>query len=242
MRAHTFGRWVGRIAWTQHSLMALGSSLLLAATGCLTYPNSDERYNEEIVYSRYDSNADFQEFKTFAINPEVTVFSEDDGDVEREPLDEDLAEDIVAKVVENLKDRGYTQVEPSDNPDLGLTVSVLSGTVTAYYSSYWGSYWGYPYYYYYYPYYSSYSYNTGTLIVDTVDLKNAPPAGGDAGVGDAGVSDAGVSDAGAGPGHLGVIWSGLVYGVLSTSTNENMQDALRGIDQAFKQSPYFRSE
>lgn len=212
--------------------VALLSLLLAAAAGCLNYPDADERFAEEVVYTHYDPEADFKDFATFSISTEVVVFSEDDGDLEQEPLEEELAQQLVARVVEHMTERGYAQVEATESPDLGLTISVLNGTVTAAYVDYWGYYWGYPYSYYYYPYYYAYSYNTGTLIVDAVDLKNAPPPdlapmaprGGE------------LTD------KLNVSWTGLVYGVLSESTTQNLQDGLRGIDQAFKQSPYLWRE
>jgi hypothetical protein len=203
------------------------------ATGCLTYPDSDERLDDEIIYTHYKTEADFGEFKTFAISPEIVEFSEDDGKIERDTLEAALAEPVIEQVVKNMTDRGYTQVEHEEDPDLGLTVSVLSGTVTTFYTDYWGYYWGYPYYP-YYPYYYTYSYNTGTVVVDAVDLKNAPPPEPDAGPPAPGGGDGGAL------GKLDVVWSGLVYGVKET-TSENVQDAMKGIDQAFKQSQYFRT-
>jgi hypothetical protein len=212
--------------------------LAVAAAGCVSFPDADKRYSEEIIYSRYDQHADFNDYTTFAVDPEVIVFKEDYGDIEQEALADAAAEQLVERVVTNMKSRGYKQVDPGDKPDIGMNLSVLSGTVTSAYVNYWGSYWGYPYYYYYYPYYYSYSYNTGTLIVDAVDLKNAPEPDSDAGV--AGDRD----DAGTRPlrPKLSVLWTGLSYGVLSDSKSSNLQDGLDGIDQAFKQSPYFQKE
>jgi hypothetical protein len=212
--------------------LTLASTLavLVGGVGCLTYPDSDKRLSEEIVVTHYNPDAKFDSYKTFAISPEVIIFSEDDGELDKEPMDEAQGNQLIDQVVKNMKDRGYTQVDKADDPDLAITVSGLKGTVIGYYSSYWGGYWGYPYYpYYYYPYYYSYSYNTGTVLVDAVDLNAAPPSRGDAG------------DAGA-DGKVNVSWVGFVYGVLSSSKSENTADALNGIDQAFEQSPYFRSE
>jgi hypothetical protein len=233
MREHVFQGQARRAVAKRSVCQALLSLLVLSsAASCVYYPDSDERLDDEIIYTRYDKEADFGEYKTFSISPEVIAFEEDDGDLEREPLDEDAAEALIDRTVSNLKARGYTQVDSEANPDLGVTISVLKGTVTTYYADYWGYYWGYPYYYYYYPYYSSYSYDTGTLVVDTVDLKNAPPP----------EPDAGLPEEGELPGKLKVAWTGLVYGVASSSKSVNLQDALDGIDQAFKQSPYFETE
>jgi hypothetical protein len=209
------------------------------AAGCLNYPDSDERLDDEIIVTHYKKGTEFGDFETFAISPEIVVFSEDDGDVEREMLDEEAAAPVIERVVENMTGRGYTQVTNEENPDLGVTISVLSGTVTTFYADYWGYYWGYPYYP-YYPYYYVYSYNTGTVVVDTADLKNAPPPDSDAGVPPPG-GGLGGRDAGGDLGKLDIIWTGLVYGVLSSSESQNVQRAVEGIDTAFKQSPYFKT-
>lgn len=214
---------------TAHSLRALTGLSLILLTGCVGYPDADERFDDEIIYTRYREGTEFSEYKTFAISPEVIVFEEDDDEIEQEPLEEPLAEQVIERTVENLKARGYEEVSKDDSPDLGVTVSILKGHVTAYYGGYWGSYWGYPFYGYYYPYYYTYSYNTGTLLTDVVDLKNAPPKP---------VDPPDMSDP---ENKLEVLWTGLVYGVLGSNPGENLDDGLAGIDQTFKQSPYFQA-
>jgi hypothetical protein len=229
----TQGRTRSKLA-VRLATLAITSVLALSpAAGCLSYPGAEERIDDSIVFSHYKKSADFQEYKTFAISTEIPIISEDDGEIERDTMDASDAADLLAETVKNLKARGYMQVERSENPDLGVTLSVLSGTVTTYYYDYWGYYWGYPYYYYYYPFTSSYTYDTGTLIVDMVDLKNAPPATPDAGP---------PGEPGAIRGQLQVIWTSLVYKVLSSSESVNLQAAENGITTAFKQSPYIQAE
>jgi hypothetical protein len=222
-----------RHAWARPLALAFSIVPSSLAAGCLSYPNSDERLDDEIVYTHYKKEADFKEFKTFAISSEIVEFSEDDGEIEREVLDAELAEPVIEAVIRNMTGHGYTQVTREEDPDLGLTVSVLSGTVTTFYTDYWGYYWGYPYYP-YYPYYYTYSYDTGTVVVDAVDLKNAPPPDPDAAPPVPG------GDADPALEKLDVVWTGLVYGV-KESTSENVQDAVKGIDQAFRQSQNFRT-
>lgn len=215
---------------TAHSLRALTGLSLILLTGCVGYPDADERFDDEIIFTRYSDADAFSDYKTFAISPEVILFEEDgDGEIEKEALAENIAEQLIERTVENLKARGYEEVSKDDSPELGVTVSVLKGRVTTYYSSYWGSYWGYPYWGYYYPYYYTYSYDTGTLVTDVVDLKNAPPK-------------PPPSDEPLNPEEkLDVLWTGLVYGVLEDPPGSNIADGLAGIDQTFKQSPYFRA-
>lgn len=202
------------------------SSLLL--TGCLGYPDADERFDDEIIYTRYDKDHvdKFAEYKTFAIDPEVTLFEEDDGEIETDKVPQDLADELIERTVDNLRANGYTQVDKADSPDLGVSISLVKGKVTGYYGGYWGSYWGY--WGYYYPYYYTYSYDTSTLLTDVVDLAGAPPL----------VSPSADPDPDQ---KISVLWSSLVYGVSETTVAENLDDALKGIDQAFKQSPYFQT-
>jgi Domain of unknown function (DUF4136) len=239
MRVDLFRRSAGqrRPARTSSLVLAASIAALSSATGCLSYPDSDERLDDEIIVTHYKDGADFGEYATFAISPDIVVFDEEGGEVDRELLDEVLAKPVIENVVEHMTDRGYTQVTNEEDPDLGITVSVLSGTVTTFYTDYWGYYWGYPYYP-YYPYYYVYSYNTGTVVVDTADLKNAPPPEPDAG---APLPPRPGGDAGDNLGKLDIIWTGLVYGVLYSTESQNVQRAVEGIDTAFKQSPYFRT-
>jgi hypothetical protein len=216
------------------ALLGLLLALLLPGTGCLSYPDSSARLEDEIILTHYNKDVDFATYETFAISPEVVVFTEKSGKITRELLDEERAQQLVERVIQHLTDRGYTQVTREEDPDLGMTISVLSGTVTTVYWNYWGYYWGYPYYP-YYPYYATYSYQVGTLVVDAADLENAPPPEPDAGPPLPIDPDGGIV------GKLDVPWTGLVYGVLSSSKSQNLQRALEGIDQAFKQSAYFRA-
>ena len=234
MRVQVLEGRAGRSRPVRESLTLLGSLIVLlhTASGCLSYPDSDERLDDLIIYTHYDKEADFKAYKTFAISTEVVTFEEDDGEIVRDTLEGALAEPMLEQVEQQLIDRGYTKVTKDDAPDLGVTLSVLSGTVTSVYYDYWGSYWGYPYYP-YYPYYYVYSYNTGTLVIDLADLKNAPPPD---------PADPILPPGDGIASKLDVPWTGLVYGVLSESKSENLDHALQGIDQAFKQSPYLKAE
>ncbi|HEX6239769.1 MAG TPA: DUF4136 domain-containing protein, partial [Polyangiales bacterium] len=114
------------------------------------YPDADERFNDPIIYTRYDESADFTEYKTFSVEREINVFEEDDGKIETDTLNQDIADQLIERTIENLESRGYTQVDKADDPDLGISLSLVKGKVTNYYSYYWGYYWGY--WGYYYPY------------------------------------------------------------------------------------------
>jgi hypothetical protein len=225
-RARTVSRQFGQ------ALCALAGTSSILLSGCLGYPDADERFDDPIIYTRYDESVDFADYKTFAIESEVTVFEEDDGEIGTEALQQDIADQLIERTVQNLEARGYTQVAKAEDPDLGVTVSLVKGRVTGYYTDYWGYYWGYPYWGYSYPYYYTYSYDTNTLLTDTVDLKNAPPPE---------PTPPEPTDPDAGQ-RLSVKWTALVYGVSQELLGQNLDTALSGIDQSFKQSLYLRTE
>lgn len=216
--------------------LTLSRAVLLALAcvlvGCLSYPDSNERVYDRIVVTRFKEGTDFGAYKTFSISPEVIVFKQSGSKIEREPLDEGLAARLVDDTIAHLSDRGYTQVEQDDDPDLGVAISILNGEVTGYYSGYWCSYWGYPYASCYYPWYTSYTYNTGTVITDVLDLKTSPPTD----------PDAPPPDPSDPVQQIDLLWTGAVYGVLKSNVSANLEDALDGIAQSFAQSPYFKTE
>lgn len=212
---------------------------VLVLAGCLAYPDSSERIDDDIVYTNGANNTDFGEYKTFAIDPTVHVAAvQADNSIDSETLDQEVADQLVAQTVKNLTDRGYTQVEATESPDLGVTLTAISGLAVGvvsggYYWGYYGYYWGYPGYGYYYPYNVAYSYRTGTLVIDAVDLAST-----------AGQLPAPVGDAGPGPGALPVVWTAAAYkaGVdVDNVSQAGVKRAQQAIDQAFKQSPYLRS-
>jgi hypothetical protein len=211
--------------------------LTLSASACVAYPNSDERFYDDVVATGYDKKVSFSHFKTFSIDPEVHIVKNGtNGTLVESPLDSQYAEPIIAQIVKNMTAVGYKEVDKDSKPDLGITVTGIDTTVTGYYSAYWGygGYWGYPGYGYYYPYYYSYSYRAGSLITEMVDLTKPPVGGGD--------EDAGTGTAKKTAEGLGVVWSSIGYQVLESSATANLNWAKTSIDQAFAQSPYLGSK
>jgi uncharacterized protein DUF4136 len=227
----------GTLAW-----MAAVAVLVLGA--CYGYPDSSERLDDDIVFTSYSDKADFGSYKTFSIAPEVhLVVVKEDGSVESKNLDAASSAALVSQVVTNMVQRGYTQVDSSLKPSLGISLTAVNGRVDGvvsggYYGGYYGYYWGYPGWGYYYPYPVAYSYQTGSLIIDMADLKGAAStlpldAGGVVG-----------ADGGLTPGGLPVVWTAAAYraGVdIEHISPAGVKAAQQAIDQAFKQSPYLRS-
>ena len=221
------------------ALLAIAGGVILH--GC--YPNDSISVSEtDIVLTGYYDSVDFKTLSTYYL-PD-TVFPVRDDTTDKSPVpNSDL---IISEIAKNMDAYGYTRVYYSDtvtkDPDLMMTVAAITVTTVTvgwwypYYPGWgwgWGwykkapretNYWygGYPGYYPPgwgwggVPYYSSYT--TGTLLMEMTN-----PA-------DYRVID---SDT-----VVPLYWAGGVNGVLSGSDNSRITG---GIDQAFTQSPYLKT-
>jgi hypothetical protein len=199
---------------------------ILAFAACYKAPGSDQLSSQFVVLTNYDSAVNFKDYKTFVLPPYVGLISNSSSDT---ILDPQYGDTILALIKTNLESRGYTEIDNNHQADLGVSATALKEVtlVTGWYP---GSWWGYPgwggcYWYYcgwypwYPPYYPTYVYQTGSLIVELVDLKN--------------ISKPGTK--------LDVIWTNWNGGALGSSSS-NLQNALNSINQAFIQSPYISAQ
>lgn len=201
---------------------------VFAFMSCEKDPDLSKLDNDYLVFTNYDKKADFKSFKTYYLPDSVMVI----GDKEKpEYWTGDSAEPIIQAYVTNMNSRGYTRVDSKEEANMGLQVSYIASTYyftsynNGYNSPYW--WWGYPGYWnslywgnwggsWYYPYSITYSYSTGSLLTDLVNLD--APEGAKA--------------------QLPVIWNNFISGLLTSSNKINMAYTVRGINQAFAQSPY----
>jgi hypothetical protein len=142
---------------------------------------------------------------------------------------------VLEQVRLNMLKLGFTEEpNPDVNPaDVAITVSALMSTHEVYtWYPYWGWYWGYgsypykdtapgfkatQYYYYPWPPYSTYyTYQSGSVLLEMVDIARVNPD---------------VEE-------IPVIWAGIVNGVLESSSSGIKSRLSNGIDQCFNQSPY----
>lgn len=182
---------------------------------CTKYPSDVTRTQEELaILTKYDTKKDFNQYKTFLV-PEDGIYSYDGGDSGY--VNNDRTASLIATVVKNMTDRGYTQVFKPTKPDLGISLTYIKNVnVDVYYPyyPYWG-YWGYyPYYGYGYSYPYVTSYSVGTFFVDILDVKNASGE------------------------QLNAIFSGVIRG-LYTNTHTST-DITNSINQMFNQSMCFQ--
>jgi Domain of unknown function (DUF4136) len=209
-------------------LMVFELLSLALLSSCYKYPDTSQLSSNFVVLTNYDNAANFKSYKTFILPPYVGLISSTSSD---SILDPQYGDQILSAIQTNLTARGYTEVPNNHTADLGVSAVALKETtiVTGWYP---GSWWGYPgwggcYWYYcgyypiYPPYYTTYVYQTGSLIIELVDLKNLPPP----------------SEGN----KLDVLWTNWNGGALGSSST-NLQNALQSINQAFVQSPYISAQ
>lgn len=196
---------------------------VFAFTACEKDPDMDKLDNDFLVYTNYDKQANFKSFSTYYLPDKILVITDKETP---EYIEGEAAQQILAAYAKNLDARGYTMAASKDVADLGIQVSYIKSTYyfTDYgrpewwwgYPGYWGSgYWGNWGGGWYYPYAVNYSYSTNSFITEMVNL-DAPEGSTQ---------------------KLPILWSSYMTGpVYSSSVNTAL--AVRGVNQAFMQSPY----
>lgn len=197
--------------------LCLGAFLSLA--GCqLDEPDS---YSDlDVVYTNYTQDYDFASKGTYAIPDKIVVdIKIEDGDTTFVYMETQYATPILSSIKSNMTKLGWTEVPIGNSPDVLLTPAMMKSTTVFY--SYWYDWWygGYypPYWGWYYPpYVSISSYTTGNLIMTISDPEIGSPTG--------------TSPA---------VWVASAAGLVTW--NYNVNRVTKGIDQAFAQSPYLKT-
>ncbi len=229
--------------WSSLTIMAV---ITFFMASCYEY--HDDTYLDELDISLtyYDTSFNFQQYSTFAIRDSV-------GLLETNMTNADEAEFYKAggtndKIRQNIRDHftalGYTEVADDENYDFGVNLVLAVVDNTVYYPGWWYTYYDYYYWYWWggwYPYYGypwsygSYTYTTGTLLIEMADgesirdyrewadgktqgeIENADPDE--------------VPD-------IKFVWQAIINGVAGSTASYNQQRAERGFDEVFVQSPY----
>ena len=106
------------------TIIALG---MLVLTSCTKYPPSSDRVtNDLVVYTQVDVSANFNDYTTFAINPTVTYINGNDTTT----LNNANTTALLNRLSTDMKNKGFTEVAVTANPDLGYQVTVLKNTTT----------------------------------------------------------------------------------------------------------------
>jgi len=193
---------------------------------CQPEPDTARLLDDLVVSTNYDTGVDFANFTTYSIATDTIGFvsNKSPNDTIIVQKDSNYPRPVLQRVQANLNDLGYTRVDQNADPDLRINVYVVNDfnlfQQVVYSNYYYPSYYGYGYgygSYYGYPYVNTYATNTGSLIVEILDLRNV-------------TADKKVK----------VLWSAYMGDVYSTiDLIKQSEDA---IDQAFVQSPYLGKE
>lgn len=205
-------------------LLAFAATGLLFAS-CEKDPDFDKMSSDLTVYTDYDNSVKPSDFgKTYFIPDSIYSPS---SVTKEQWLKGKTAEAIVGQIVKDLNARGYERItDPAqkDNAALGVQVTLINKNTTVTgivggYDPWWGAgFWGGWWSGYYYPswYPVTYSYNTGSLVMELVNLQKKD------------------SD----NKQLPIIWRANCKGLFSGNASIDTQLISRAIDQAFLQPPF----
>lgn len=195
---------------------------------CEPQPDDVKLLDEFVVQTSFDDGADFGSYETFSLATDTIGFiSNSTSDTILVASQSSLVRPILAEVKANMLERGYVQVDKTENPDLRLNVFIVNnidffqqvvypGNYYPYYG--YGGY-GYGYgssYYYNYPYVQTYTSDTGALVIEMIDMVNRTIDN-----------------------QVRVIWTAYMGDIVNAVNRE--QQSVEGIDQAFVQSNYIQT-
>jgi len=202
---------------------ALAVVALALVAGCNRDPLADlSPEDSQVFITNHDAAANFGTYKTFSIRDSVAVLG-NQGQVQYSTTSREL--DFVARIISNLRQRGFVRVDRSQNPDIGVNVARVSNTYTGvtanpFFDPFWGGWggwgWGgglaYPTTFSYYQVRENYWYS------EIIDLKN-PRAGQN------------------GQQQLPVVWTAEIRG----NGIFDQTSISRVVDAVFAQSEYLRT-
>lgn len=218
--------------------LGLGVAFLTGSlVSCAAPPAESERLDDAIVITKVAPKTDFSAFKTFYLRPEIRTLY-DDGELE--PVDDNKAQPVLNAVESNMLNRGFVKADKQD-ADVGVEVLYVEHLNSASWCYSWWSpyYWGYPTWG-YYPYWGSCDtavWKSGMLATQMTDLTAARENPDGIGGGDGG--EGGVGNGGSGGGGADIVHGIWFSGVYSVTPSQS--DAVDGIHQSFKQSPYIKA-
>lgn len=201
---------------------------VFAFTACEKDADNSELDDAFVVYTNYDKGANFKQFQTYYLPDSILIIGDKD---KTEYWKDSNAQQVLATYVSNMSNRGYVRVNNREEADLGLQVSYIKNTYvfTDYgYPEWW---WGYPGYWdvpywgnwgggWYYPYAVDYSYSTGSFLTELLNLEAAQGQNA----------------------KLPVLWTAYMSGLLSNSTEVNVNLSVQAVNQAFSQSTYLTNK
>lgn len=209
---------------TTHLFAAALGALLLG--GCEKEPSTSGLHDDYLVYTAYDTSADFSSVGSFYLPDAILLIGQGD---EAEYWTDDDARQILSTVAGRLEALGYTRTDDKAAADAGIQLSYVE--TETYFVGYdnpcW--WWYYPYYWspgfwgdwggWHYPYYVSYGYTAGSLLMEMVNLR---------------------ADNTDGNRKLPVLWNAYVSGLLTPDKRLDQKRTLTAVNRAFDQSAYLQ--
>jgi len=205
------------------------AAVFVLFSGCAKEPESSKLLDQLVVSTNYDPQAPFSSYATYAIPSDTIglVSNAVQDTLLVHGMNSEYPRPVLAAINRNLENIGLTKVDRNANPDIGVNVIVVNdfnvfqqviypGGGFGFPGNYYSGYYGYGSWY-YYPFVNTYTYNTGVLIIELVDLKNKTPDN-----------------------QVKVVWTAYLGDVYSTIELE--RQSTEAIDQAFVQSPYLQNQ
>ena len=216
------------------SLALLGA--VVGFGSCQKEPSTSSLRDELLVYTAYDMEADFDAVETYYIPDSILVIGapavDPQGNKKANYWNDADALRLIETVVAELTAYGYTRItDPALRTEVDAGIQLSYVEERAYFVGYNDPYWWgyYPYYWapdywgagwggWYYPFSVYYGYTTGSLLTEMVDLNATNRA----------------------DNKLPVLWNSYVSGLLRGGNQPVIDEAVQGLQQAFKQSPYLK--
>ena len=199
----------------------------LLATACEKLPDTDKLDDDYLVYTNYDDNTDFKTFTTFYV-PDSVLIIDNSSNKPKYLYGTPASDIIIANYVKGMENAGYVRTLDKAEADLGLQISYVEETYKFRYFNNYPWWYGYPWYWsfnywgdwggWYWPYSISYSYTTGSVLGELVDLTEPESTSK----------------------TLKVVWSSYISGLLNSDGSLNATDVAKSITQAFAQSTYLK--
>lgn len=199
----------------------------LLATACEKLPDTDKLDDDYLVYTNYDGNTDFKTFATFYV-PDSVLIIDNSSNKPKYLYGTPASDIIIANYVKGMENAGYVRTLDKAEADLGLQISYVEETYKFRYFNNYPWWYGYPWYWsfnywgdwggWYWPYSISYSYTTGSVLGELVDLTEPESTSK----------------------TLKVVWSSYISGLLNSDGSLNATDVAKSITQAFAQSTYLK--
>lgn len=205
--------------------MLFAVALLVAA--CEKTPDTGKLDDDYLVYTDYDAETDFAKFTTFYV-PDSVLIIDNSSNKPKFLYGTPASELIIANYVKGMEQAGYVRTFDKANADLGMQVSYVEETYRFRYYNNYPWWYGYPWYWsfgywgnwggWYWPYSITYSYSTGSVLGELVDLTLPESTSK----------------------QLRVVWSSYISGLLNNDGTLNTTEVKQAIEQAFSQSPYLK--